>query len=146
LPPSTRQLDQDICQLQNSAGVETVKVGEWTEDNTILVSKSPEKTIGWKLDLIKAANYSIEISGTYAGGKVFRDALEAIEARIKEKAALQVHILIVPDLLESKDKKLLKRLSKDYPSNFHCLQSKFQFNRKGYRIENYTKVVLVYEK
>jgi len=145
VPPHMGNLDKEI-RVRQPEDVSQTSVGEWTKDNSILVTKSAAETIDWKLELIKSANHSIEISGTYAGGEVFRNALKAIKERITSKPDLKVNILIVPDLLEKKDKKLIKKLHEDYPNNFHCLQSHFQFNRKGYRVENHVKLVLIDEK
>lgn len=93
------------------------RVGDWTKDNSILITQGAEETNHWKLEFIKHAKQSIEISGSICGGKVFREALNAIRDRIKECPDLKVHILTTPDLLESEDRVLIKEITKQYPDN-----------------------------
>lgn len=119
---------------------------DWTKDNALLITKSASETNEWKLELIKNAESSIEISGSISGGKVFRDALRAVEDRIKERKDLKVHILTTSDLLEEEDKQLIEEMNKKYPRNFYCLITNRHMNRNLYPVTNHVKVVIVDEK
>lgn len=143
---NTAGIDNEISNLySNKTGLISHKVGAWTENNSILVSQSAQETNEWKLEFIKSAQYSIEISGSICGGKVFREALRAIKDRLKEAPDLNVHILSTPDLLEPEDQKLLEELVNTHPNKFHCLITSFKFN-SYYRQENHVKVVVVDQK
>lgn len=139
---ATTSLDKEIRTQQDAV----VGVGQWTYDNSILITKSARETTDWKLKFIQEANHSVEISGSICGGKVFREALKAIEQRIKANPHFQAHILSTNDLLEKEDKKLIEDLKKAYPRNFHCLQTPAEIVSKLYRRENHVKVLIVDEK
>jgi hypothetical protein len=95
----TCALDTEIKKDQDSK----YTVGEYTDDNGVIVTENPKETTEWKLALIKNANSSIEISGSYCGGEIFREALHAIDKRMEERPKLKVSLLSVTDLLEKED-------------------------------------------
>lgn len=135
-------LDKEIKTQQEAV----VGVGQWTYDNSILITQNAKETTDWKLKFIREANHSVEISGSICGGKVFREALIAIEDKIKANPKFQAHVLSTNDLLEKEDRKLIQDLTKAYPNNFHCLQTSAGFDPQLYRVENHVKVLIVDEK
>jgi phosphatidylserine/phosphatidylglycerophosphate/cardiolipin synthase-like enzyme len=141
--PSKKALSSTEIQIEN---LPKIKKSKWKSDNSVLITKNAKETNEWKLDFIKNAKQSIEISGCYCGGEVFREALNAIKDRLQKNPKLKVHILSTPDFLEKADKKLLKYLAKTYPDNFHYVISTFKLNSSGYRIENHSKLLVVDEK
>ncbi|MCE5319110.1 MAG: phosphatidylserine/phosphatidylglycerophosphate/cardiolipin synthase family protein [Parachlamydia sp.] len=139
---ATTTLDKEIKTQQEAV----VGAGQWTYDNSILVTQSTKETTDWKLNFIQQANHSVEISGSICGGHVFREALKAIEQRIQANPQFQAHVLSTNDLLEKEDKKLIQEFKKAYPLNFHCLQTSADIDSHLYRRENHVKVLIVDEK
>jgi phosphatidylserine/phosphatidylglycerophosphate/cardiolipin synthase-like enzyme len=142
--PNTQELDLEI-RSQQQTDVKNIRVGQWTKGNSAFVTQSSQETIEWKLEFVKSANHSIEISGSICGGEVFRETLFAIEDRIKQRPNLQVYLLTTPDLLEKADRDLLKILAEKYPGNFHYLIGGTKFNKDLYRVENHVKLMVIDE-
>lgn len=108
-----------------------------------------EDSLQWKLDLIKSAETSIELSPNFAGGRVFQEVLRAIEIRMAEKPDLRVHIIVSKDLLWKGDLKKLARLKSRFRNRFVFLTTprKEHWGLTGkYSIENHTKLLIVDEK
>lgn len=118
----------------------------------ILVTQHAKESNDWKLKIIKKAKKSIEISGNYCGGKIFRDTLNTISKKLDKNDKLQVHILSSPELLQSADLSLVDKISKKYPTQFHFLQTKticshvFRSGDQAEQLqsrENHVKLVVV---
>lgn len=121
------------------------RLGEFHQDNAILVSEHGEETAEWRDKLFDAAQQSIEWSGNFLGGKIFRKTLDLIENKMKALPKLQVYIFCSHDLLESADKRKLKQLQKNFPDQFHLLISdtKITTNPELASLENHVKMVVV---
>lgn len=100
------------------------------EKNTIIVCDNGLEMFGWDLEFIRHAKHSIDISACFFGGKIAREMLAEIEARLEACPDIQVKILATPILLEKEDYEIIDRLKKKYPKNF--------------RLEHATNVTIVW--
>lgn len=91
------------------------------ENHALIVCENGLERLSWDLEIIRYATQSVEISGSFCGGWVFRKILDGIEERLKSCPELRVHILSSEMLLESKDKKRIAWLQSTYPNNFHMV-------------------------
>jgi len=131
------------------------KLGQFTK-NHILSTEHVKESSEWKLDLIKNAEKSIELSGNFCGGKLFREALDIIDATIQRSKAknpngdpkLKVHVTASENLVESEDRKKIELLRKKWPKNFHYLETniKLEISPVIRSIENHAKIIVVDEK
>jgi phosphatidylserine/phosphatidylglycerophosphate/cardiolipin synthase-like enzyme len=121
------------------------KLGTQTRADLRLCSHVTE-SFEWKKKLVETAEKSIEISPNFAGGKNFREWLQIIDQRMKEKPELKVHILCSEDLLEEEDKQYLASLSQN--PQFHVLvtQVQFHYSDPSWSEENHVKLLIVDEK
>lgn len=122
------------------------ELGQWTTGNAIHVSGSAKETTQWKLDFIKSAKKSIEISGSICGGKVFREALQAMAERMEKVKKLKVTLVTTPDLLEREDIALLNKMAKVFPQQFEYLNASSYYNSKKYKVETHRKTLIIDEK
>ena len=104
-----------------------------------------EETLQWKLDLIKSAEKSIELSPNFGGGEPFRRILKAIQDRMAENPDLKVHIIVSFDVLEKADKALLKDLKTQFGDRFSVLVTS-KVMTLGASQENHVKLLLIDEK
>lgn len=123
-------------------------VGSFNEKNSVLLTKHAVETSNWKLNLIRNAKQSIEISGSFCGGPLFQEALAIIKKRLVENPNLKVHIISANVLLDAKDLKDLDNLEKLFPNNFKVLKTTdmFALTPAFCNFNNHVKVVCVDEK
>jgi phosphatidylserine/phosphatidylglycerophosphate/cardiolipin synthase-like enzyme len=144
--PKTASM-KPACDLTN-----VTPLGTYNNKNSVLVTQHAKETFDWKLDLIKSAQRSIEISGNFCGGERFREALAIIKERLKENAQLKVHIIVTDSLhnslLDKEDKAMLSGLEKAFPNNFYVLRTKdmFSLTPSLRNYGNHVKLVAVDEK
>jgi phosphatidylserine/phosphatidylglycerophosphate/cardiolipin synthase-like enzyme len=102
----------------------------------------------WKKELISSAESSIELSPNYAGGVQFRETLQLIAARMREKSELRTHILLSADLLEASDKRLLQSLEDEFKGRFIYVITEVVVSSEPIRHaeENHIKLLVVDEK
>jgi phosphatidylserine/phosphatidylglycerophosphate/cardiolipin synthase-like enzyme len=120
------------------------KLGQWTE-NSVFITKDGLESMDIKMRLIKKAERSIEISGSYCGGEIFDKTLDEISKKLERNKILKVKILSNRALLTKKNHIKIKMLAKKYPENFFFLETT---NKKiylpSYRIiENHVKFFIV---
>lgn len=106
----------------NAAYHGVTPLGQFNGNNSVLVTSNAKETTEWKLDLMREAKQSIEISGNFCGGPIFDEALDIMEAAVKRDPNFRVHLITSTFLLTSAEKARLKYLAKTYP-NFHCLKT-----------------------
>lgn len=118
-----------------------------TLGNSILITDHGRESIDWKLHLLKNAKESIEFSGNFCGGEVFRRALDNIRFALEHSPSLRVRLLLSEDNLEKTDLVLLKALARDCPDRFTYLITKRMFRLFPFSIfENHVKMLVVDEK
>lgn len=132
---------------------DAIPLGKFSDDNSGFYTRHAKETSQWKLDLIRNAKQSIELSANFCGGQLFREALDAIEETIersvKEGGNLQVYFLGTDSpVIESEDKDKLKALQQKYPDNFHCLMidEQISLNQSIRKQGNHVKLLTVDEK
>jgi phosphatidylserine/phosphatidylglycerophosphate/cardiolipin synthase-like enzyme len=111
----------------------------------LTVLDTSEASLKWKMALIKNAQHSIEISGCYCGGKIFREALDVIEQRIWENPDFKARIITSTYTLEEKDREEIQRLTELYPNNFETLiipEGVWTLHPKLMRHENHSKMII----
>ncbi len=123
------------------------KLGEYTDGHTVALSQSGQESIEWKLDLLKNARQSIELSGNFCGGEAFQKALKNIEFALWTQSELKVHIISSKDLLEKEDRAMLESLKAHFPDRFHYLLTGRHaiFFPRFHSVENHTKLLVVDE-
>lgn len=123
-------------------------IGTQTTNNKVLVTHDSPETTEWRYHLLRSAKSSIEISGNFCGGEVFRKALSEIETAMTNSPALRVHILSVDELIEREDSDFLERLKKTYGDRFNYIitNKRSAFLPNFTVIENHMKLVLIDEK
>ncbi len=123
--------------------------GQYYANTSVLVPAHTTEAAEWKLDLVRSAEHSIEWSGNYFGGRIFREALEVMEEKMQRNSDFQVHLISSPELLESEDYRRLEELSARYPSQFHVVVTHTQIApslpdlTKTWSQENHIKVLIV---
>ncbi len=101
----------------------------------------------WKKKLIETAEKSIEISANYAQGAAFRELLEVLELRMKQKPDLKVHLICAAEMLEDEDKKHLARISINLNFKFLVTKAELQGSWNGIKAsENHIKLLIADEK
>ncbi len=112
----------------------------------VRLTENAEDTTKEKIALIDKAEYSIEMSLSYGGGKPLQDTLAAIQKRLGEKKELRVRLIMCSELLEKADYKKIREIEKAHPNNFHCLITdvKSRVSKEGlHTIENHVKILVV---
>ncbi len=129
--------------LQNSSSA----LPATTFGNSILITDHGRESIDWKLHLLKNAKDSIEFSGNFCGGEIFRMALDNIRFALEHSPSLRVRILLSEDNLEKLDCAQLKELARNFPDRFNYLITKRMFRFFPFSIfENHVKMLVVDEK
>ena len=122
--------------------------------NQVVITHSVEETMTQRLAAIRCATKSVEISGSFIGGKPFRDMLAAAYEARKKHSDLQIRITGDSTLLESGDKEAIDKMKKDFGSNCQVLLTEWKlrfYRRKGsclpgiHSVEPHHKVVIVDE-
>lgn len=138
------RLAKEIPQTPHPEGAS--KPGKYAQA-AIRLTKSADETLAWKKELLSQAEESIEISGNYAGGTDFREVLDLIDTRMKQKERLKTHLLVSLPLLEDEDKVAIERLKTAYGTRFEVLitDASFHFDvgTMPYSEENHVKMVVV---
>lgn len=98
-------------------------LGEYRDNHTVTLAAHGHESAEWKLDFMRRAKQSLEFSGNFCGGPLFRKGLDNIRLAMRENSALKVHILTSIDFLEKEDKELLQELETEFPNRFHYLQT-----------------------
>jgi phosphatidylserine/phosphatidylglycerophosphate/cardiolipin synthase-like enzyme len=93
-------------------------VGEWDTRTAVLVTRDAAESSRWKLELIRNARESIEISCNYAGGKDYREALRLCGEAMERNPKLKVHLLYHTILMDTEDKTLTAELCSRFPDQF----------------------------
>lgn len=113
----------DLSYLKlNAANYGATPLGQFNGNNSVLLTAHAKETTEWKLDLIRSAKQSIELSGNYCGGPIFNEALDIMEASLKSIPNFRVHLIASTVLLSSAEQARLRSMEQRYP-NFHCLQT-----------------------
>lgn len=138
------RLAKEVPQTPHPEGAS--RPGKYTKAD-IRLTKSADETLAWKKELISQAEASIEISGNYAGGTDFREVLDLIDTRMKQKERLKTHLLVSLPLLEDEDKAAIEKLKQAYGTRFEVLitDASFHFDvgSMPYSEENHVKMVVV---
>ena len=122
----------------------SARLGKY-EKADVRISDVADDSFQWKIELIKSAEESIELTPNFAGGIYFQQILDAIDARMSEKPQLRTHLLIREDYLENEDILRLESLQKKYQERFCWLS-----NSRIYHLvptihseENHVKLLIV---
>jgi hypothetical protein len=124
-----------------------VELNTMAPHHSVLVSEHGQESTFWKLELIKNAKQSIELSGSFCGGKAFRDGLESMRSEMKRNKVLKVHIISNPEFLHKEDIELAGTLKKQFPGRFNFLISdaRTEYFPRLQTVENHVKLLVVDE-
>ena len=99
----------------------------------------------WKKEIIRSAEQSVECSFNFAGSENFREILDILEDKLKNKPEFRAHLLMAQYFLESEDKKRLQELKRTYDERFNYLISEriWSTNKSIHCEENHVKLLVV---
>ncbi|MFN0065460.1 MAG: phospholipase D-like domain-containing protein [Chlamydiales bacterium] len=117
-------------------------------EDDIIVCEHGVEMFNWDLEFVRHAEESIEGSLCFFGGFIAQDLLHALEQRMEERPALQVHILVTPILMEKEDSDLVAHMLSQFPNRFHIVYAYNQMteNPDIGSIDNHMKIFVVDEK
>ncbi len=120
--------------------------------HSVYVTKSTDDTTWWKLELLRNAKQTIEMSAGFAGGDIFLKVLAIFQEQLAKNPNIQIHLMISQNsgLLSDGEKSQLSDLAKRYPNNLHFQvnsPSGLMIQAKGvYTTENHMKIIIIDEK
>ncbi|MDP1835863.1 MAG: phosphatidylserine/phosphatidylglycerophosphate/cardiolipin synthase family protein [Chlamydiales bacterium] len=133
----------------HNSSVETLDT-PFVPGHDVLVTRNPEESTFWKIELLKNANKSIEFSVGFTGGPLLEKALLLLETCLTQKPDLKVHLFVSDcPLFGWADKRKLELLAQRHPDRFHYLIRGMSGLRNGYNLvtsENHIKMLVVDEK
>lgn len=129
-----------------------VEEPKFVEGHSVYVGKNTTDTSEWKVELLKNAKISVEMSCGYAGGERYLEVCDILRALLETNPNIQIHFMVSQNsgLLSKSDQKILQELKKNYPNNFKYLITDFSglLIQSGgvYTTENHMKMLIVDEK
>lgn len=120
------------------------KVGQYF-DAKVRLTETAACGLKWKKELIATAEESIELSVNFAGGSVYREVLEIMDARMSLKPNLKTHMIVSVDLLEDEDKQALSTLQAKFGDRFNILitDRHYKLGLDLHTEENHVKMLVV---
>lgn len=99
----------------------------------------------WRRRMIESAEHNVIISGNYCGGKAFKELLDTIEKRYKDKPELKVVIISSPKFLTSDVIQKLDKMKRDHAGHFSLVESPdiWHINPGIKKSTNHTKCTVV---
>ena len=94
-----------------------------SHEHSVMISEHGQESMEWKIDLLRKAKQSIELSGNFCGGLTFRRGLANIRLAMQENTILKTRILLSPDFLYDEDLECLKTLKTEFGDRFNFLIS-----------------------
>lgn len=135
---------REIPTKRHRANAYAPELGTWST-NSVRFTESGMDSISRKQKLIRSAEKSIELSGSYCGGKVFDKTLSIIEEKLKKNKELYVRIITNDSLLTESNREKIKQLAMQFPEKFFCLitTKHLQFLPSLRTVENHTKMLII---
>jgi phosphatidylserine/phosphatidylglycerophosphate/cardiolipin synthase-like enzyme len=123
-------------------------VGQFHSDTSFFVTGDAAETTRYKLELIRNAKQSVELSANYAGGRDYREALQLMAAAMERDPNFRVYLIFETVLMDSEDKRLTHELKAKYPNQFHAVEESksTEIIDKGVVVANHMKILVVDEK
>lgn len=88
------------------------------EASSILLCDNSLESYEYLLDLIKKANWSIEMSLCMTGGDVFQNIIYTTKHRLIEQPKLKVYVMLEPIFLDQKDRELINQMQEEFSQRF----------------------------
>lgn len=109
---------------------------------TTMLLPTPKESFEKKLDLMRSAKQTIEISFNFAGGDALRTVLGILEERAA--AGVTIHLILSPDFLENDHRESLKKLYETYEDFYYLVTDRLYTTKNGFHSEeNHTKFMIV---
>lgn len=89
-----------------------------SEVSSVVICDNSVESYELLLELLKKANWSIEMSLCMTGGDVFNNIIYTTKQRMLEQKDLKVHVMLEPIFLDQKDKELFDRMQKEFSDRF----------------------------
>lgn len=121
-------------------------LGVYVGGNRAFVTEDATETTWFKKEIIRNAQESIEIAGSYLGGQLLQEILADMEELLESHEALKVHIIGTDALMSPEDVAAVERLSALYPDRFTLLYfgtEILQTLPTPITTENHVKIVVV---
>lgn len=124
------------------------EVGVYDTRSAVMVTRDAAETTRWKLELLRHAQQSIEVSANFAGGPDYRQGLRFMAEAMDRNPNLQVHLMYETILMDPEDKAMTEAIARDYPEQFHAVQNAIELEivEYGASIGNHLKILVVDEK
>lgn len=90
-------------------------------ENALLVTYDAHETVAWDRALIAHAEHSIEVSGAYCGGTVFREMMAVAREAMERHPALQFHLITHEVMFDPEDFGVIASFRAQFPTRFHCV-------------------------
>jgi phosphatidylserine/phosphatidylglycerophosphate/cardiolipin synthase-like enzyme len=121
------------------------RVGEFDTRTEVLVTRDAAETTLWKMELIRNAQQSIELSPNFAGGREYQQALQLAAEAMERNSALQMHLLYEQFLMDDLDIALTEQLAERFPAQFHPVQIAMEtkFVESGSLVGQHMKILVV---
>lgn len=88
------------------------------EGSSILICDNSIESYEFALEIIKNANWSIEMSLCMTGGNIFQKIISVTKQRMLEKTDLKVFLMLEPIFLDEKDRDIINQLQKEFSNRF----------------------------
>lgn len=100
------------------------------------------------LELLKKANWSIEMSLCMTGGDIFQNIIYTTKQRMLEQKNLKVYVMLEPIFLDQKDKDLFDQMQQEFSDRFFVSLTDFAPTNLPYTnvYQRHTKFVVVDQK
>jgi phosphatidylserine/phosphatidylglycerophosphate/cardiolipin synthase-like enzyme len=146
-----RALKWPLLILLGSAGVLSAAgpaVGEFDSRSAVMVTRDAAETTHWKLELLRHAQHSIELSANFAGGPEYREGLRLMAEAMERNPQLKVHLLYETVLMDPEDRALTEGLKERFPDQFHAVKNaiELEITQLGSTVGNHLKILTVDEK
>lgn len=93
----------------------------YTHNNKVLVTKNGRETTEKRLQLIREAKQSIEISGNFGGGNDLHNLLKELEDAIVREPKIKIHVMFSDTFVRDDHLHKFDALQSMYPDNFKYL-------------------------
>lgn len=139
----------EIWKKEDTAALEKYEKFAENTKNQILFCPTGPSSVEWKEKLINIAEHSLEISGSYCGGKPFDRLLKLFEQKLEQNDKIVIRILTSPAFISSEQHAIINTLTERYPTRFEVVEtaSTWEWGLRNVKmIENHGKMFVADQK
>lgn len=123
------------------------KLGELVKTDVHVINDTTQSFL-FKMELLRCAKQSIDITFNFAGGEHFTQVLDLIEEKMKSIPNFRTHFIISRDLLEDDQINRMNEMKERFGNRFYFLVTDRHFLTNGFlrTEENHAKALVVDDK